>query len=389
MIKADAPTPEFSLHGGTLHQLGCWLGLVREHNTFWLGAVLGLLPWSVILVLVLLQGGGHQFFSLAMIGLHVRLLVAIPLFFVCETWVIPRMAEFVRNIVSSGLVPENDLPALTSIIRRIGRMKDSRLAEIVLLLLAIALPLIATLSDYSGKMESWEKTLDLAGNSLPWIFDWYMGFCLPFFRYLMLRWFWRLGLWWYFLWHVQKLNLHLIPTHPDSAAGLGYLETVQEHFTPLVLAFSATFSASFAEDFALGTMTFESLYRLVPIFLCLIALLFIGPLIIFFPKLWVCRVTGLNEYMVMASHYVNLFDRKWVRGENPSGESLLGTADLQSLADLNNSVNVIRGMRWIPAGLELIIALGSFAILPLLPLLLIKYPVDQLAVRLFQMLTGL
>jgi len=188
---------------------------------------------------------------------------------------------------------------------------------------------------------------------------------------------------------VKKLDLHLIPTHPDSAGGLGYLEVVQEHFTPLAAAISAVFSASFAEGIFSGTMAFETLYRLIPMVLLLNAVLFLGPLFLFSAKLWICRITGWSEYMRMASRYVNNFDRKWIRGENASGESLLGTPDMQSLADLTNSVNVVRNMRIIPAGQRLMVQLAASAILPLLPLAFLKYPVADLAARLFQMLTGL
>jgi len=381
---------EFSLLGGPLHWLGCRLGLVRGGtNTFRLGVALGLLAWGVLMLLALLQGFGHKVFSLAVIGVHVRLLVAIPLFFVCETWVVPRMAEFVRNIVRSGLVPETELPALASDIRRVGRMKDSWLAEVLFLILAFTWPLIGTVGDLQGKTGNWASILAQAGGRITLINGWYLMFCLPLFRFLMFRWLWRLGLWWYFLRRVEKLKLLLIPTHSDGTAGLGYLEVVQEHFIPLALAISAVFSASFAEGIFSGTMAFETLYRLIPMVLLLVAVLFIGPLFTFSPKLWVCRVTGLNEYMVMAHHYVDAFDRKWIRDEQASGESQLGTSDIQSLADLTNSVNVVRGMRWIPVGQRLMMGLAVSVIVPLLPLSFLKYPVDQLAVRLFQMLTGL
>jgi hypothetical protein len=86
---------------------------------------------------------------------------------------------------------------------------------------------------------------------------------------------------------------------------------------------------------------------------------------------------------------VNAFDRKWVRGENPSEEPLLGTADMQSLADLNNSVNIVREMRWIPAGKRLLIIFAAAVIVPLTPLLLLKYPISDLSMKLFQSLSGL
>jgi len=379
---------EFKLLGGPLQRLGCRLGLVREGtNTVWLGIALGLLAWGVLMLLALLQGVGHKIFSLAVIGVHVRLLIVIPLFFLCETLVAPRMAEFVRNIISSGLVPEAELPALGSDIRRIGRMKDSWLAEALFLLAAFTVPLIGMFADLPvGRTGSWVSILEQAGGKFTWVNSWYLGFCLPLFRLLMLRWLWHLGLWCYFLWRVEKLKLRLMPTHSDSAAGLGYLEVVQEHFAPLALAISAVLSASFAEDIFSGTMTFD---RLIPMVILLNAVLFICPLLIFFRKLWLCRITGLNEYMAMAHRYVSAFDLKWVRDEKASGESQLGTPDMQSLADLTNSVNVVRGMRWIPASRRLMMELAVSAVLPLLPLLLFKYPVAELAQKLFMTLAGL
>jgi len=376
----DSKIQELSLFGGPLYRLGCRLGLVRgKMNTFWLGIAIGLLAWGVLVLLALLQGVGHKMFSLAVIGVHVRFLVAIPLFFLCETWLFPLMSEFVREIVSSGMVPETELPALASDIRRVGRMKDSWLAEVLFLLAAFALPMMETIAVLpAGRTGSWASILSQGGGGFTWMHGWYLGFCLPLFRFLMLRWLWHLCLWCYFLWRVEKLKLRLIPTHSDGAAGLGYLEIVHEHFAPLALAISAVLSASFAEDISSGTMAFEKLYGLIPVVLLVNAVLFIGPLFIFSPKLWVCRVTGWSEYMAMTSRYVNAFDRKWIRDENASGESQLGTADMQSLADLTNSVNVVRGMRWVPASRRLILGLAVSAVLPLVPLFLFKYPVGEL-----------
>ena len=388
-MKEDDNIPEFSLLGGPLQWLGRRLGLVRgETNTVRLGLALGLLAWGVLALLVLLQGSGQRLLSLAVIGVHVRLLVAIPLFFAAETWVAPRMAEFVRNILASGLVPETELPALASGVCRVGRMKDSWLAEFLFVLLAFAWPLIGAIFGLPGRTASWTSILAQAGGKLTLINSWYLMFCLPLFRFLMLRWLWRLGLWVTFLRRVEKLKLHLVPTHPDGAAGLAYLAVVQGHFAPLVLAVSAVYAASFVESISSGTMVFEALYRLIPILLLLVAVLFIGPLLIFSRKLWLCRVTGLNEYMAMASRYVHAFDRKWIRDEQASGESQLGTPDMQSLADLNNSVNVIRNMRLIPADRRLMVQLAACVIVPMLPLVFLKFPVDELAVRLFKMLVG-
>jgi len=389
-MTEDPKFPELSLLGGPLQRLGVRLGLVRrETDTIRLGLALGLSAWVVLIALALLQGVGRRVFSLAVIGVHVRLLAAIPLFFLAETLVAPRMAEFVRNIRGSGLVPETESPGLASDIRRVGRMKDSWLAEVFFLLLAFAFPLFGSMAHLQGGTGNWTAILAQAGGKLTMVNGWYLMVCLPLFRFLLLRWLWHLGLWWYFLGRVGKLKLDLVPTHSDGAGGLGYLEVVQEHFIPLALTISAVLSASFAESISAGTMAFEALYSLVATVLIVVAALFIGPLFIFFRKLWVCRSTGLSEYMAMASRYVRAFDGKWIRDENASGESQLGTADMQSLADLTNSVRVVRDMRVVPVSRRFLMELAACVILPMLPLLLLKYPVSEIAARLFRAMTGL
>jgi len=389
-ITEDATIPELSLLGGPLQWLGCRLGLIRgDTNTLRLGVALGGSAWGVLILLQLMEGSVPRLISMAAIGVHVRFLLVIPLFFLCEAWVAPQMTEFARYIVRSGLVRGTALPALASTIRCVGRLKDSWLAEGFFLLAAFALPMIETIAPLPGTTGRWESILHSARGGFSAVIAWYLAFCLPLFRFLIFRWLWRLGLWTYFLWRVEQLNLNLIPTHSDGAAGLGYLEIVHEEFVPLALAISALLSAQFAEDFSSGTVAFANLYSLVPMVMALTAALFVGPLFIFARKLWICRWTGMSEYMGMASRYVTAFDNKWIRDENSSGESQLGTGDLQSLADLTNSVNVVRGMRPIPASKRLITELALSAVLPLLPLLLFKYPIDQLASRLFQALTGL
>jgi hypothetical protein len=389
-VSAGETIPELSLLGGPLHRLGCRLGLVRRGtSTLGLGIAFGILGWGVLISLRLLEGhGSSKLFSLAEVGSHVRLLLAIPLLFLCETWVFPEMAEFVRYILRSDMVPEASLPDLASAIRLVGRLKDSWLAEGFFLIAALVLPVTVTTAILPGKTTGWSWVLHSSGARLNWADGWYFGLCLPLFRFLLFRWLWRLGLWGYFLWRVEKLPLRLVATHSDGAAGLGYLEFVQGLFAPFVIAISAVYSAGFAEDISSGVMPFEGLYRLVPMVLLLIAVLFISPLLIFSRKLAICHLTGMRQYMGMASQYVIAFDRKWIRNEKASGESQLGSPDLQTLADLTSSVDVVRNMRWIPAGRRLLMGLGASVLLPLLPLLLLKFPVEQLVARLLRLLTG-
>lgn len=83
-------SPEsLSLVGGPLHVLGRRLSLVRGSNTVRLGIALGVGLWVVVVVLALVQGVADRLFDMSLIAAHIRLLVVIPLFFMCESWCSP------------------------------------------------------------------------------------------------------------------------------------------------------------------------------------------------------------------------------------------------------------------------------------------------------------
>ena len=382
---------ELSLFGGPLQRLGCRLRLIRNGtNSTALGLVLGGAPWIVLLVLALLEGAGDKFFSIQAIGAHLRLLVAIPLFFVCEAFVGPRFEAFVRGIVRSGVLPEAAHAALAYELARIERWKDAWLPEALLLLLAIVLAFGTYGSDLVAHL--FGAATDRgpsAAAAATWASRWYGMVCLPLFRFLLLRWLWRLALWTFFLWRISRLDLRLVSIHPDRAGGLGYLELVHTEFTPLITAISAAVSASLAPELASGRMPLDAVYPVVAFTLLVDAVLFVGPLCVFSRRLWQCKVLGLITYGALAEKYVNAFDEKWLGADAPHADQLLGTADIQSLADLSNSIGIVHDMRLVIVSPTMLIYLGAAALLPFLPLVLLKYPLADLLARFARDVSGL
>jgi hypothetical protein len=104
MLAHESPEP-FSLIGGPLHQLGRRLGLVRGTNTVAVGLVLGVGLWLVIVVLAFVDGITDRLFDMSVVAAHARLLLVIPLFFMCESWIGPRMTTFIATIARTGVVP--------------------------------------------------------------------------------------------------------------------------------------------------------------------------------------------------------------------------------------------------------------------------------------------
>jgi hypothetical protein len=380
--------PDLHLPGGPLHRLGRRLRLVRGGtNTIPLGLAIAACTWGPVVVLALVEGLTSQVFSHALIGGHVRLLLCIPLLFACEAWLAQQVPEFLRRIVRSDIVPQASVPLLRAEVGRIARWGSSWIPEAACLMVAILLSWKAPHLDRLGASAARDPSVPVSEMTLTG--QWYFLVCLPVFRFLLLRWIWRLGLWWRLLWRVSRLDLRLVPTHPDGVAGLGYLEVVHTTFIPAVFALAAIESAALAEDLAAGAIAFPAIYPDVALVMIVSALVVIAPLCVFAPKLWECRARGFADYMGLASRYVREFEAKWVSSPTAANEPLLGSSDIQSLADLSNSTARVRDLRLAPVSRRFVLSVAIAAALPFLPLTLFELPALQLAGKLLQRLAGL
>jgi hypothetical protein len=72
--------------------------------------------------------------------------------------------------------------------------------------------------------------------------------------------------------------------------------------------------------------------------------------------------------------------------ESPDFSLILGTGDIQSLADLGNSYAVVKEMRAVPFVLEDITRLAAGTPMPLLPLFLIIMPLEELVTRIIKII---
>jgi hypothetical protein len=91
---------------------------------------------------------------------------------------------------------------------------------------------------------------------------------------------------------------------------------------------------------------------------------------------------SLREYGTLAERYVREFDAKWLRGGAPADDPLVGSADIQSLADLGNSFEVVRTMRIALFTKEAIIQPAAVMIAPVAPLVLTMMSLDEILKKL-------
>jgi hypothetical protein len=109
-------------------------------------------------------------------------------------------------------------------------------------------------------------------------------------------------------------------------------------------------------------------------------------MLIFVPNLLALKQRGLMEYGTLGSEYTQAFYRKWVGRTEPAEEPLLGTGDIQSLADLGNSFEIIRKMRILPVELSDFSAFVLPGLIPALPLAATVMPVGEIVKDLLKLI---
>jgi hypothetical protein len=297
------------------------------------------------------------------------------------------MRPVVQQFLERNLIPEGGMTRFRAAIESALRLRNSMLAEVLLITLVYGVGVMIIWRHYiSLDAATWYATPSIEGSKLSLAGMWYGYVSIPVFQFLLIRWYFRVLIWARFLWQVSRIELNLVPTHPDRVGGLSFLSATVYAFTVLAVAHGAMLAGPLASRiFFLGAALtqYKAEIALVAVFmLCLV----FGPLLVFAPQLAQAKRTGLREYGALAGRYVREFDTKWLRGGAPADEPLVGSGDIQSLADLGNSYEVVRSMNIAPISKEAVLRLVAATLLPIVPLALTMMPLEELLKKLFSIL---
>ena len=385
--------PDFSLVlGGPLFQLLVRsrlatpaLELLKRRIVF-----LSMLAWLPLLLLSLVEGkawGGAGLPFLYDIEMQARLLLMLPLLIAAEVLVHKLMRLIVGQFIERDIITAAVLPKFKEAIASAMRLRNSVAMELILFLLSFGAgyyiwSTISGLEKIGSGTGTWYATVTDGGTQLSPAGYWYIFVSRPLVQFILIRWYFRVFIWARFLWQSSRLELNLIPTHPDRAAGLGFLGWSISAFSPLLLAHGALLAGLMAKPiFFAGARLTDFLMEILGGVVVLLVLV-LGPLLVFSPCLIRVKRNGLRKYGMLASRYVREFDLKWVGGGATADEQLIGSSDIQSLADLGNSFQVIRDIQPFPFGKDTVIQLIVITLLPVLPLVFTMIPLEELIIKL-------
>lgn len=378
---------DFSLVlGGPLYQLFLRSRLARPD----LGllerrvAAIVALTWLPLLVLSAIGGtlvaGTVQVPFLQDFEAHARFLIGLPILIGAEVIVHRRIRPLLQHFINTQIIPPEQLPRFHAAAARALRIRNSVAVEVVLLVLVFTLGPWAWHQQVAVSGTTWYANAGLTAAG-----QWYAHVSIPVFQFVLLRWYLRLCIWYWLLWQVSRLDLKLVPSHPDRAGGLGFLVGGPNAFTMVLFAQGAVLSGLIASRILYGGLSLLDFKAQAAGSVAFFVLFVLGPLVMFTPRMSAVKRQAQREYGVLAARYAREFEAKWIHG-GAKDEALLGSADLQSLADLGNSLQVVREMRVVPFGWDAVTRLAMATAAPLIPLGLTMMPLAELVEYLFKVL---
>src|SRR5215472_1057649 len=381
-----AEPPDFSVVlGGPLFQLlrkanleGGHLELLYRRLLFFIGITW--LPLFLLATVGPFAGSAGRLDFLRDIEVHARFLVALPAFLVAELVVHARMLPVARRFVERRIILLEDLPRFYDAVESAFRLRNSIPLEVGLFATVYSVGLWLWHGRFGINEAIWYAAPGGRWNLTP-AGIWYVFVSIPILQFMLLRWYVRFLIWYRFLWQVSRIPLNLIPTHPDRSGGLGFLGGIAYTFGPVLFAQGAMLAGLIASNVLYHGDPLFSFKLYAGSFVGFFVFAIFAPFLMFAPQMASARRKGLADYGLLAQRYVEDFRDKWILSHRLDSEDLLGTGDIQSLADLGNSYSVVQEMRAVPFSLKDVSRLAAATAAPMVPLLLLVWSPEEVIMR--------
>ena len=343
--------------------------------------------WLPLLLLCALNGtllGGIHIPFLRDIETHARFLVAVPLMIFAELIVHQRMRVIVMQFVERKIIRAEAMESFRKAVVSAIAWRNSIPAELAIIAIVLPVGYYVRTRVFALEASTWYATAGTGCITLTLPGIWFSWVSNPILQFLLLRWLYRLLIWARFLWHVSRIDLDLVPIHPDRNGGLGFLGGSAYAFSPLLASFSAMSAGLVASRiFHQGASLADFKLEIVSLVVFSMFLV-LGPLTVFAPHILAAKRRGKKEYGVLGTELAREFDRRWVRNPDHDNLPLLGSPDISSLADFDQTYSVIKEMKAVPFNRDLLLQLVWATLTPFSPLVFTMIPLEELLDRMIK-----
>jgi hypothetical protein len=387
--QAQAPAiPEFSLvRGGPLYNLRRMIGIVPEKG-------LGLARRTAILVAVLwlplvigaiverrLFAGEYSDPLLRHFGVHARLLLAIPLLIFAEAPMERIVPAIIRQFTLAGLVTGRTRDEFIRILQRAQALRDSIWGVLLVACAILGLVILSSITPLANDELSWAASSEGSTIRTGFAGWWFLYVGRPVFTGLLALWAWRLFVGWWLIQSISRLELQLVPSHPDHAGGLGFVQHISVADSWIVLAISVVLAGRWAHEVLYHGVHVDTLKPLIAGYFVIVLLVFLGPLFLFTRNLRRFRHHVLLEYSALVGTQGRLVYRKWVGGEEVGDPPILNSPELSCVADTNTVFQSVEKMRIVPIGKEALFPLLLAVAIPMIPVFAIEIPIKRILLK--------
>jgi hypothetical protein len=326
-----------------------------------------LFTWLPLLMLSAIDGnlrdGAIKIPFLYDVAVHVRFLIALPLLMVAEVFVHERISPVIDWFVDRRIVSTKDLPVFSDAVRFTTRACNSIVLEWVLLGLVYTLGIWLWRDELAVKAATWYARPAAGSIHLTLAGSWYAVISIPFFQFILLRWYVRMVLWFQLLWRISRLKLNLAAAHPDRAGGIGFLGDSAYAFSPILFAQGVLLSGLIANRVLREGQSVMAFKMEAAGLVCVLVLFVLGPLVMFTRQLDRAKREGAAEWGLLAARSLFTSQEKWPEGDGYA---------------------VASRMRLVPFGGDDVLRLVAVTIVPLLPLALTMFSLQDLLTRLLK-----
>jgi hypothetical protein len=312
------------------------------------------------------------------IAAHARYLIGLPLLVIAEAVCLPGLAAIARHFRDMGLIPPANRPRYDDLVESTRRLLSSPWTDISILILAYAATLGLAPRLYPESVSTWVAPLSGAGQQLSLAGWWRALVSQPLYLVLIVGWLWRVALWARFLRRVSRLDLQLIPAHPDLAGGLGFVGTSIRAFLMLALALSVPVAGTVAQQILFGGRSLSDFTYVIAGIVIFEMVLFIGPLLLLGPALLRARTRGIFQYGSLAEALGQQFESRWLGSGSSVTAEALSAPDFSATTDLYSIAANAHGMGLIPLKIVQVVSLVIAVLLPFVPVVLVALPINEI-----------
>jgi hypothetical protein len=335
-----------------------------------LAVVLGWLP---LVVITLFSKRYAVIGLLTDYAVNVRMLIAVPALLAGQILMESTFMTMVRHIRETELLSPSEQAKMDLAIARLVGLRDSVLAEVVIVIL-VYLHSATMAGSRMGVAGDWALSGVGAGLHLSSA-GWYYALVSQLLYQFLLGvsiWKWLIGI--CFLFRLSRLDLQLVPTHPDQHGGLGFLGMAPLGIVPTVFVLCAAIGSTWRAEILRHEAHLLNFKLDAMVLLVIVLIVAMGPLVFFVPRLVRLNRQGILQYGRLGQLQSMEFHKKWILNLKGHEDDFLAAPEVGTLTDFSASYENIEKLQPFPLDLGTLAGVFLAIAVPILPVVVAEIP---------------